>query len=232
MSLLLCGCSTFDSLDSVHASEKADAGDVGTNSDVNLDAQIGADLVAQDMRGDMLPDLTIDVSADTPIDMVADTSNDSGGIAECLTELPTPVLTSGHVCSYIPPQTGNAICDPVEQNCMPGKFCLVRLYLGTLETACVALHPTHPECDFVPHDDVCSTRANTTSPPESLGTCYPGSACPAIGPTQLTTSCARFCKLATAEGCRGSEYCIPLAPDWNELGIGRCEMDATNCSVR
>ena len=232
MSLLLCGCSTFDSLDSVHASEKADAGDVGTNSDVNLDAQIGADMAVDDM----LADLVVDMSEDAPSDMLADASDDSGDSGEvggCLSELPRTVIPTGHVCQPPPPpETGVASCDVVAQTgCPSGQYCDLLPFSQTeFNTVCRdGLIVTDNTCEFVVYDDLCTSRATVNDPPELQGTCYPGSVCQGVKQTELTSPCSRFCELKSAKGCKPAEYCVPIATQYSAFGVGWCKTDSTAC---
>lgn len=231
VTVLLSGCSLFDSLDVVYESG-TDSGDVGTTSDVNLDAQIGADVSTDDMTTDMQADLSSDMSTDTSPDMVADASEDSGDMATCLSELPRTLIPTGIACQTIPPETGVASCDVVAQTgCPTGEYCdLLPFSQTAFKTVCrEGLSVTENTCDFVDYDDPCTSRATVNDPPEPQGACYPGSVCRGVKAMDLTSPCSRFCVLESAKGCNPAEYCVPIATQYSVFGVGRCATDPTDC---
>ncbi len=222
VTLLLSGCSLFDSLDVEYVSGTEDSGDVGTHADLSLDSEIAVDMAVDD--------LSLDVEADAPIDMQADIAEDLGGA--CLSELPRTGLPTGITCEIIPVETGFSSCDVVEQTgCPLGNYCdLLPTNQSTVVTVCRnGLSVTTSTCDFVAYGDACAQRATVDGEVESQGACYPGSICRGIKPGELTSPCAKYCELESAKGCDAAEYCVPISAPYNVFGIGRCATDSTDC---
>lgn len=230
VAVLLSGCSLFDPLDVVYQSQ-LDAGDLGV--DVAVDAPVDALITdaTSDATIDSAVDMPVDAPVDSPPDAVADMTQDTADMATCLSELPRTEFVFGRACQNSPIKTETGICDVIEQTgCGVGEYCdLLPVSQTAFKAVCRnGLDITNGSCEFLAYDAACTSRPTADVPPETLGTCYPGSLCKGVRTGELSSPCVRLCDLDTARGCE-DEYCVPFANQYSVFGVGRCEATNANC---